>query len=239
MKKNFLFVIGALIIGFTACEPEEIDFDSSADVFTITKTVGTGTEVDTLYGFALHVFANKSMTSVSASPDDGTNVTYQLEPYDGYTYDFYYETPEADFSTELPYVGKYDFNILAESGESALKSDNLSDDFIYPTDVLEYAYDEENNKHVLTWNEIDDADYIVIKLFDTEENLVFSNPQSVKGDKETYTIPVSSGWVNGAIPEPGDQFVLDLSGYAYEAGQIGVNLQSKSINLKTITWGGE
>ena len=236
MKKIILYIIPILVIALVACEPEEIPFRPQADVFMISKTIENNGQIDTLYGFALHVFANKPMTNVSVSPDNATDVAYSLEAIEGNPYNYYHQTEDNNFTQQLPTIGRYDFNILAETGESESMSDNLLDDFIYPTDTINYEYDTEKKQHVLSWNKIDDASYIIIKLYDTDDELVFNSPNSIDGKKTSYTLSTSSGWLNSRIPETGDQFILELDAYSFEAGQEGVNLQAKSISKDTIVW---
>ena len=237
MRRIIPFIVSILFVGLIACEPEEIAFDPSADVFIITKTIQNGEDIDTIYGLALHVFANKPMTNVTATTHGGPELTYELDPYDGYTYDYYWQTSDADFSTLIPYIGTYDFDALAETGESETLSDNLLDDIIYPTDTLKAKYDVEKKELNLNWNKIKDADYIVIKMFDAGQDLMFA-PDAIIGTATSYTFKTStSGWVDGAVPTEDETYSIELDAYYYEPGQLGVNLQGKSINFKDVVWG--
>ncbi|KOH46269.1 hypothetical protein [Sunxiuqinia dokdonensis] len=237
MKKIIPIAVSVLMIGLVACEPEEVAFDPAADVFVITKTVATENEVDTVYGLALHAFANKPMQSVKVTSVD--NTTYDLESYEGYPYDFYAQTEDDDFSAEMPESGAYSFNIVAQSGETSTLSDNLSDDVIYPTDTIKYAFDDAQNKMKLTWTEIEDADYLIVKMFEQDDDQVFQS-SSLLGDKEEYTISASgSGWASDFQPADGATYIIQLDAFKYESGQNGVNLQAKSISLQEIVWGEE
>ncbi len=237
MKKIIPIAVSVLMVGLLACEPEEVAFDPAADVFVITKTVATENEVDTLYGFALHAFANKPMQSVTATADD--DASYSLEAYEGYPYDFYFQTPENQFSSSMPWVGSYSFNIVAQSGETSMLSDNLADDVIYPTDTIKYEFDATQKKMKLTWTEIEDADYLIVKMFEEDDDQVFQS-SSLLGDKEEYTISASgSGWASGFEPAEDGTYIIQLDAFKYESGQSGVNLQAKSISLQTIVWGEE
>ncbi|WP_321288099.1 hypothetical protein [uncultured Sunxiuqinia sp.] len=236
MKKIILYIIPVLAVALVSCEPEEIPFRSQADVFMITKTIENNNQIDTLYGFALHVFANKPMTNVSVSPENATDIAYSLVAVEENPYNYYYQTEDNNFSQQLPNIGKYDFNILAETGESESKTDNLLEDFIYPTDTINYEYDTEKKQHVLSWNKIDDASYIIIQLYNTDNELVFNSPNSIDGKKTSYTLSTSSGWLGSRTPETGEKFILELDAYSFEPGQEGVNLQAKSISKDTIVW---
>lgn len=235
MKKIIPIAVTVLMVGLLACEPEEVAFDPAADVFVITKTVETENEVDTVYGLALHAFANKPMQSVDVTGDD--DETYDLESFEGYPYDFYYQTPDNQFASEMPSGGSYSFDIVAQSGETSMLSDNLSDDVIYPTDTIKYEFDDTQDKMKLTWTEIEDADYLIVKIFEEDDDQVFQS-SSLLGDKEEYTISASgSGWASGFQPADGTTYIVQIDAFKYESGQSGVNLQAKSISVDPVIWG--
>jgi len=235
MKKIIPIAVSVLMIGLVACEPEEVAFDPAADVFVITKTVATENAVDTVYGLALHAFANKPMQSVTVTSDDDT--TYELESFEGYPYDFYSQTPDDEFSSEMPLDGSYSFDIVAQSGETSMLSDNLSDAVIYPTDTIKHEFDATQNKMKLTWTEIEDADYLIVKVFEEDDDQVFQS-SSLLGDKEEYTLSASgSGWASGFQPVDDETYMVQIDAFSYESGQSGVNLQAKSISVQAIVWG--
>ena len=237
MKKSISLLTSVLFIGLIACEKEEIIFNPSSDAFIITKTIETETEVDTLYGIALHVFANKPMQNVSVSPDDGTDATFELSAYEGYLYDFYYQTAVEDFSTTKPFIGDYIFSISAQSTETETMTDGLLDDFIYPTDTLKCIYDISKDEMNVNWTKIDDADYIVVNMFNDNDELVFNGTAFV-GSAVKYTFSkTKSGWVNGETPIDGADYTVEMDAYMYESGLSGLNLQAKAISVKNVTWG--
>lgn len=237
MKRIIPFILSALMIGMISCGPEEVIFDPSSDVFIVTKTITNADQTDTVYGLALHVFANKAIQSAVAGPDDGSNTTYELTAFGGYPYDFFYQTPDADFSSTVPYIGDYSFDVIAQSNESSIMGDKLLDDFIYPTDSLGASFDSSTGATKLGWHKIEDADYIVIKLFNTDEDMLFSS-SAMQGSKTYYSFGAStSGWANGESPQTGTDYLIELDAYMYEPGQTGVNIQAKSVSLKSITWG--
>ena len=237
MKKIIPFILGAMVIGFVACEPEEVIFSPAADAFIITKTVETDNQIDTTYGLFLHVFANKAMQTVSASPNNETDVSIDLEAYESYPYDFFYQTPDDEFSTTIPFIGDYTFNIIAQSGETETLSDKLLDDFIYPTDTVKCVWVSADEKTKVSWTKIEDADYIVVKMFKTDEEMVFSSAAKAGTTTEFSFGETTSSWVNGYQPVVGTDYIIELDAYMYEPGLSDLNLQAKSINFKTFTWG--
>ena len=236
MKRIIQVVFSILLLTLVSCGPEEIIFDPASDAFLVVKTIDNNNQIDTVYGLALHVFANKGIQSVQATPNDGSGISYELSAFDGYPYDFFYQTPDDEFSTTMPFVGDYSFDIIAQSDETATMSDRLLDDVIYPTDTLESSYDNQTSGTVLTWNKIEDADYIVIKMFDTSKNLMF-NSSAIKGTKTEFAFGTSTAGWSGSFPSSGTNYLVEMDAYMYEPGQTGVNIQAKSINFKNITWG--
>lgn len=239
MRKIVTLALAAGFFGLVSCESEDIAFDPSVDAFIVTKTVENEGQVDTLYGLALHAFGNKAITSVDVTLTNDAEASFALDAYFGNPYDFYYETPEAEFTAEKPVLGDYNFTVLAESGEEEVMSDKLLEDAIYPTDLLEASYDEEKEETTLTWNEIEDADYFVIRVYDEEDKLVFSPSRAIgNGDMTEYSFKANtSGWLNGTVPSVGKNFRVELNSYMYESGQQGINLQTKTINEISIVWG--
>lgn len=238
MKRMILFALGALFVGLVSCEKEDIALDATADSFIIVKTVETDEGPEYRYGLALHVFANKPMRTVTAGPENDAAVSYPLEAYGGYAYDFYTQTADDKFSASLPYVGNYLFAVSAQTGETASLSDKLLDELIYPTDSLKAAYDATAQEMKITWNKIDDADYFKVKMFDADEKLVFNGPAIVPGTTKEYKFKsTTSGWASGKSPVNGAQYVIELNAYLYEPGKKDLDLQAKTINFKNVTWG--
>ncbi|MGQ7867881.1 hypothetical protein [Sunxiuqinia sp. sy24] len=237
MKKFIPIAAIAMMFGFVACESEEVAFDSSSDAFVISKTVETENEVDTLYGLALHVFANKPIKSVSVTSDNDTE--YTLEAFQGYSLDFYYQTPEDEFTTEKPLVGAYNFDILAESAETEKAIDNLTEDMIYPTDGIAYTFDTDKVEMTLSWTEIEGADYIVVKMYENDEDKtqIFQSPNALKGDTEEFVVKASgSGWASDFTPSLDESYTIELHAFKYEPGQSGVNMQAKAVTTEVVVW---
>ncbi len=232
MRGIFLEVLGlALLAGLSSCDDEVIVANGQGDAFIISRVEGQ----DTVFGLALHGFGNKDFKSVSAV--DGENTSYKLSSYNGYTYDYYYETAENDFTKDLPYLGNYNFSFTFTTAETDDDTDVLSDDVIYPANITKCEYNTDDEQIELGWDEMSDADFIVIYLEDAEGNTVFVS-KSLSGSKTSYNISDSTDSWGNYTPESGSTYKVLICAYMYEAdNQEDLNIQSKSIATSTVVWG--
>jgi len=237
MKKIIPVFLSAILLAMASCGPEKIIFDPASDVFVVVKTVENNNKLDTVYGLALHVFANKGIQNVQVKPNDGSDTTYELSAYSSSPKDFFYQTPDSAFSSTPPFMGDYSFDIIAQSGEVSNMSDRLLDDLIFPTDTMKDSLNSKTSEMVLTWNKIRFADYFVIKMYDTNKEIMFGSPAK-DASSATYSFGANtSGWLNGKGPTVGTNYLIEMDTYRLEPGMSGVNIQAKSISTKMITWG--
>ena len=232
MKGLFLKILGlALLAGFVSCDDEEIVATGQGDAFIISRVAGQ----DTVFGLALHGFGNKDFTSVSVV--DGEDTPYQLSSYNGYPYDFFYETPENDFTVELPYTGNYNFSFAFITAETYEDADVLSTGVIFPANITKYEYNSDNEQIELEWDRMDDADFIVVYLEDTDGVPVFVS-RSLSGSTTSFNIAAGTvGW-DSYVPETGHPYRVLIRAYMYEAnGQRDLNIQAESIATSSVNWG--
>ena len=219
-----------IIAGITSCESEEIIANARGDAFIVTKIM----DGDTVFGLSLHAVGNSPFSSVIASPNDDQGQLYQLDPYLGSSYEYYYE--EDDYSTELPYVGDYEFEAVFQSGDEDTSTDVLADEIIYPPVITMSEFTSSDSQINLEWELKDDVDYCIVAIFDEGGNLVFVS-ESLVGNSNSFQIyPLTDGWISGGSPEDGDLLNIELAIYMYEEGKTGVNIQAKSITNTTVIW---
>ncbi|MGQ8338048.1 hypothetical protein ACUNWD_15965 [Sunxiuqinia sp. A32] len=232
MKTVSQIVLGLFLISLISCESSEQATTAFGDAFIITKS----TEQDTLYGLALHAFSNKNFQSVSASPAESVDVSYDLS-MKVYQNNFYYETSSANFGTESPQTGEYNFAGVVEGNEDIAFLDNLTDDIIYPPVYVTLEYNTTEEQIDIEWEEDTDVDIYVFSMTDENDQTVFiSNGISgeateFKIDKDTY------GWASGVTPEAGTTYTILFEAYLYEATKTDMNLQCKSMITREVTWG--
>lgn len=230
MRKIFVKVLILLLFtGFTACDDEELVAYARGDAFIVSKVF----EQDTVYGLALHAFGYKDFSRVEVTDPDGENI--QLLPYNGYTYDYYYED-EDEFYPALPVAGNYSFSFAFTSGETDTDVDVLNDDVLYPAHITKCEYDATDQRVELEWDNPEDADYFVIFMEEADGDLVYISP-ALTGTKTNHEIS-SSSWVNGKTPATGTTYTIVINAYMYEPGLDDLNVQGKSITTRTVVWGG-
>ena len=217
----------ALIVG---CDNEDVIPVVKGDAFIIAKVDGQ----DTVFGLALHAMGNVALSSVAAVDDDGN--TFQLKSYGGYLYEFYFDSENADYSLELPVVGRYEFTAVTAKGETRVVQDELTDDIIYPAD-LTCEFDVTNSQISLGWEKMDDADYIVLILKDDEGETVYISAALV-GSSVGYNIKATTAtWANGRTPQDGSTYTAEVHAFMYESNGEAMNVQAKSIASGTVVWG--
>lgn len=220
----FFMVVGS-------CSEEELVADGVGDAFIVARRSGEGSGI--VYGLALHAFGNKSFSKVTAKLPD--NATRELSSYNGYTYDFYNETPEAEFTATPPGKGNYEFSFSFVGGETDTDTDVLGDQVLAPATITSCAWDAANARIAVEWTKPDQADYFVISLVDPEGNVVFTS-EALGTSKVSHEISATtSHWYE--LPRNGVTYKVILDAFMYESNEAHLNIQAKSITSAAVVWG--
>jgi hypothetical protein len=236
MRKTIANLMIALAMANLAISCAEDDFvaDANGDVFIISKIIGTGTDADTLYGLALHAFGNKDFSKVTATSP--ANAVTDLVPYNGSTYDYYYETAEDEFTATLPDQGNYSFSFKFITAEEDTDVDKLTDGVLFPAKINRCEYDVTNSRIKIEWDVVKDADYIVVSLKDPAGKLVYIST-NLAGSKVSHEIAENTTiWYDA--PDDGVTYTVIVSAFMYESVAVSMNVQAKSIATATVIWGG-
>ena len=214
-----------------SCSEEELVADGVGDAFIVARRSGEGTGI--VYGLALHAFGNKSFSKVTAKlPGNGIR---ELSSYNGYTYDFYSETPEAEFSATPPVKGNYEFSFSFVGGETDADTDVLGDQVLAPATITNCAWDATNARINVEWTKPDQADYFVISLEDPEGNVVFTS-EALGASKISHEISATtSHWYEQ--PRNGVSYKVILDAFMYESNEAHLNIQAKSVTSAAAVWG--
>lgn len=233
MKTISKLLLSIFIITLISCDSDEQATSAAGDVYMISKA----TETDTIYGLSLNAVSNKNFTSVSASPVDDIDVSYQLSVYQGRYYNFVYETNETNFGTTIPQTGTYTFSATIENGENLTFSDDLSDDIIYPPSIIECQFDDTNENIEIEWEDDEDVDVYNVKVYTDSGTLVFAGP-GINPDTDNYSFDASTGgWLNNYSPIDNDVYTVEVNAYLYETVIADMNFQCISMNTHDVTWG--
>jgi len=238
MKRIFVkLVVVLFIIGLAgSCADDDFVADADGDAFIVSRITGQGAEADTVFGLALHAFGNKDFSKAEATAPGGTKI--QLQPYNGYAYDYYYEADEEQFSETLPETGSYSFAFSYRTGESSSATDELSEDVLYPARITKCEYNATNLGVDLAWEALADAQYYVIFMEDADGDVVYVS-ERLGESVVSYTISESAKglWTGDSGPSTGTSYTFVINAYRYENGVVDLNIQAKSIATATSVWG--
>ena len=233
MKILGKLMLGIVILSMIACESDELITTASGDAYIRVKS----TEQDTVFGLTLRAISNKNFKSVSVAPHEVIDIAYELSSNQGYKYDFFYETEEGSYGTELPQTGRYTFSAFLENDEQISFSDDLTDDIVYPATIVECAYDEVDEEFDIEWEQDEHVDVYAILIYNDQEELVYArggiNPQNTSINIEATT----NGWLNNYTPLEGTEYRIQIEAYLLEAVKANTNIQCVSTISHTATWG--
>lgn len=228
MKKLFTGLLVVLVgLGLFSCKSEEVLPIANSDVFTLTKNV----DGVTMYGLALHTYANVPMNAVTATDDLGD--IYTLTAYNNYTYEYYTETDADNYTTTLPETGTYTFSVKLTDGEVLTVSDVLEGTYIQPVDITTCAYDADYNRIDVEWDSSDEEDYSVIILRNSDGNMVYYS--STLGTSVVSAYITSSSWVSGYEPVDGETYTVELG--MYKKATDSDYLDAKAVTTQEVVWG--
>ncbi|MDR1859592.1 MAG: hypothetical protein LBR06_01550 [Bacteroidales bacterium] len=215
-----------------ACADEPVNSEILGYAFVISKLNATS---DTVFGVGINTMTNKDFSRVTVT--SGDNSVYELQPYNGHTYNFYYETPDNEFIRFEPYFGKYYFKYTLTTGEQFSDSSDVVRAIVYPADITECAYNTESNNVQLKWNRIENANFIVIFLLNGNGEVVYAS-KSLAGTTVSATIAASgTGWQFEVKPEAGAQYTVQVKAFRNKANSTVEIVQGESVVERKITWG--
>jgi len=219
-----------LLVGLFSCSDEEIIASADGDAFITVKVE----QNDTLYGLALHGFGNKDFGYVTSTDED--NTLYTLDPYNGYSYDYFYETDDEFLSESISKIGEYTFAFSFETGETDSDIDILTKDCIYPTTITTCEYDTTEEEINLEWEINGDADFIVIYLNNENGDTTFIS-NSIDGSTTSYSISSDTEYWGNYTPVNGEKYTVTIYMYLYETDEEDLNIQCRAENTSTVIWG--
>jgi hypothetical protein len=233
--KNAVLLL-SLGLSFGSCLNDKDDeFDVMADVVTLKKMI----DDEVKYAPAYYAYGNQSITSGTVTLPDGETV--QLESLSASTYTFLIEPDDEDFTTTPPAEGNYLFEVTSTNGEVLESSDNQEFDDLGFAVVDSVGFDENETYLYLTWDEVTGADYYVVRLLDSSENIIF-NGYSVEGDETEYYISsyytTTGTWT--VTPTDGATYILRIQTAKYDSDATEdnniYNIQEFSVSDTEITW---
>ena len=231
--KQLKFIILIMITVFMAsCLKDDKQATGNGDAMIVAKKIGE----NTVYGISLYAYTFSSFQSVTAVSSANPGKTYTLKANQGFKTNFYYDTPDAEFTTTIPAAATYNFSAIFENGVSSNFQNVLSDKVLPLPTIDSCKYNSKTHLLEVNWTKLTDADSYAIYVMDGSTP-VFGSSQLAKAIN-TYSISAAGGgWANGFTPQSGKTYTVRLLAFLYEAEINFYNVQASSLAEKTVVWG--
>jgi len=232
MKLINLFVFALIVLFLGSCSKSEDAASGVGDAIVITKKSGA----NVVYGYSLYAYTFGAFQSVTATSALQTGKTYTLKINQGFKTNFYYESPDVEFTTVKPVATTFNFKAVFDNGATDEFQDELSDK-VLPVPVIEKTeYVSAKSEMNITWASVSGADSYAVNVFEGS-TLVFGSPELVNTLKTFAVTATSSGWITGFTPVVGKTYTVRINAYLYEPNGDSYNLQAVSFADKSIVWG--
>ena len=220
------------LILLTSCIDSDIDPVGYGDAFIFVEIVGQ----DTLAGLGLHAFSYSQFTSVNVQLNSDASKNYVLQPYLGFSQDYVWSTPLAEYKKELPAAGDYTFSATFRGGQTQVFFDKLYNTVVYPPKIVRCGYNENNRKIEVEWERVSNADSYNVKLLSSDGDILFVSPVFNR-ITDIYTFDRNtSGWQTSTFPVAGQNVTVEVASYLLETGTNNNELQSIGKSRRVIVW---
>lgn len=232
MERFKILAILSLIILATSCLNNDDEPTGVGDVLVVAKQSGN----TTVYGISIYAYTFSSFEKVEAVRKAGEAKTFTLKANQGIKSNFYYETPDAEYSTTPPAASTYDFTATFSDGSTQNFQDILTDKVIPIPNVEKCAYNATEHKLEVTWVSIENVNTYAVNILE-DKKLVFASGE-LPGTYKNYSIRADGGgWAPGFTPESGKTYTARIFAYLYESPGNGYNVQATSFAERSIVWG--
>jgi hypothetical protein len=233
-RKSVTTVLATIVVSsmFVSCI-KETDYGGFGDAYFVVENVGQ----DTLKGLVLHAFSYSEFLSVTVNLQGNSEISYELEPYLGYSQDFVWKTPANQLSTALPPTGDYIFNAIFQGGQTKMFYDKLTSEYILPPviDVCEFV---NSVKRVdVEWQDVVKADVYNVKLLNMNDTVLFVSDVYNSNITNFSFGETTKGWQTSSYPATGQEVKVEVAAYLLEPGKSLDEIQAVSKSRRSIIWG--
>ena len=232
MKTLKFFVFGLIILLSVSCNKSQDDGTGIGDAIIISKKSGA----NVVYGYSLYAYSFSSFQSVKAVNSSNANKTYTLKVNQSYKTNFYYETPDAEFTTTKPTASTFNFSAVFENGVTDEFQDDVTNEVLAIPVIEKTEYNLTNKELGVYWASVTDADSYVVNIFDGS-NLVYSSPELANTQKSFIVSSATTGWIAETAPVIGKTYTVRLLAFLYEPNGDSYNIQAVSMAEKAVVWG--
>jgi len=229
--KQFNFLLLLLVIaGVTSCSKGDEQSSGSGDAIIVSKKI----DGNVVYGVSLYAYTYSEFKSVTAVGSANPEKTYTLASNQGYKTSFYYDAPDAEFSSIPPQAATYTYSAVFQNGNIHTFEDVLTSQVLPVPAVTTMVYSSLGKTLTVSWNTVPLADNYAVSLTDENNHVVYS---SNTFNSLSSSIPASgTGWISSTSAVDGKTYKLKLFAFAYESEVDFYNVQATSFDEKSIVW---
>jgi hypothetical protein len=227
----FSILIALLFLG--SCNKDDEQGTGTGDVIIVAKQSGE----NTVYGISIYAYTLSSFSNVIVTVPAEEGKTYTLKSNEGFKTNFYYETPESEYTTTPPAATTYQFSATFENGVKQAFEDILTNAVLAPPVILKSEYNEVFHQLETNWELLNGAHSYAINILEGTE-IVFRTPEITNNTQGAYLIKTDGGgWKTGFTPESGKTYTMRLFAHMYEPQGGSFNIQAISMADKSVVWG--
>jgi hypothetical protein len=232
MKPLNFFVFVLITLFISSCNKNQDKASGTGDAIIIAKKSGA----NTVYGYSFYTYTFDSFKSVKATSSIDPGKNYTLKINQDHKTSFYYETPDADFTTTKPTATVINFSAVFENGATDEFQDELSDKVLDVPSIDKTEYNSTKEELGIFWTSVAGADSYNINILE-DSKLVYGSPELANTVKYFAVTSVGNGWITGYKPVAGKSYTIRLRAFLYEPKGNSYNIQAVSLGEKTIVWG--
>lgn len=232
MKPVKIFVLALIAVFTFSCNANKDDGSGTGDAIVVCKKVGG----NVVYGYSLYAYSFASFQSVEAANALDPGNVYRLKANQGYKTNFYYDTPDTEFTVEKPTPTTFHFSAVFENGVTDEFDDEVSDKVLLVPVIESTSYDSKNNETTVTWTTVSGANNYAVIIYEGT-NPVFWSTELANTTKSLVIGSSTSSWISGVTPVVGKTYTVKVNAYLYEPNGNSYNVQAVSTTEKTIIWG--
>ncbi len=223
-KIGKLFILFVITAGLASCgdDTETAAFDGVGDVVVVKRML----QEETRYARIYYVYGNQPMSAAEVSLPEGGTIT--LDPADQTKQTYYFEPSVAEFSTEVPEVGLFNFSVVNEDIPHVFSETAAFNDLAFVT--IDTISVNSGLVHI-EWQSNDDAEAYQVLMVDENYNQVF-NGDLLSSSYSTYEFSPSQA-------ESGKTYHVEVQAFSFEAdagSSYLYNIEEISISSTTIIW---
>jgi hypothetical protein len=234
MKQFKIFTLILLVAFSSSCNKDSDSPSVVGDAIIVSKRSGT----DVVYGVALYAYAYSSLKTVTVASSTNPSEAITLAANGSYTYNFYREPSDSEYSATIPTASIYTFSGVLESGATFECQDILASDALVPVTFEKCQYNTTNSYAELDWTALTNADSYAIYVISESGTIVFRSSELSNTVLSGTLSSSASGWVSG-YPVTGATYTVKIYAFKYEDSSNinSYHLQATSISDATLTWG--